>query len=262
MSSRMPDPIRLRSCRCLSALLPNESIMHFLRNFQDFSKLTTALLENSLFHEIVLRIIRQTSTTSSLRRSFFRNKVLSKLSPLLNNDDVGTVQGAIMCIISLVSDPETLVPDVSRQVRLILPQVVQLASHESPGVQQSALDLLTRLTSSKDMRIDMGSKGVIACFLEHLAFDEKQTTVSSMQKKITYALTLCCHDGYNRAKLTDLGGLPVFVGILGSPLYQTVHLHILSCLPEFRHDKNTLQQLISLGKRLKLAEETCRLNMV
>ena len=93
----------------------------------------------------------------------------------------------------------------------------------------------------------MGSKGVISCFLDHLAFDEKQSTVSNMQTKIVMALTFCCRDGFNRAKFRELGGFTIFMGILGSELYHSVHLPVLSCLPEFLHDKSTLSSLIDLG---------------
>ncbi|XP_055349234.1 uncharacterized protein LOC129596086 [Paramacrobiotus metropolitanus] len=133
-------------------------------------------------------------------------------------------------------------------------QLVTLAGHEAPGVQQSAVDLLTRMAGSSSLRLDMGSKGVVACFLEQLGFDARQTTVDSLQRKVAFALTLCCRDGFNRAKLVDLGGLRVLVGMLGQVLYQTVHLHILACLPEFRHDSTTMQQLIQLGVLPLVAE--------
>ncbi|OQV21741.1 hypothetical protein BV898_04319 [Hypsibius exemplaris] len=255
MESQHPINIRSRACRCLGNILPtmkSPTAEACIRKLSDV--LVHSLVElfpTSGLREVALKAVRQACTCPTLKRPLLRSKLFTvALIPLLANADShpNLRQHVLMCLSSFVMDHvdgdlsnEIIARHLSPQLRVM----VQLAADESPGVQQSAIDLLCRLASNSVIRSEFGSKGVIACFIEHLSFDDQQTTVSSVQKKIVYALTLCCRDGFNRARLSDIGGMKVLMAVLGSPLYQSVHLHILNSLTEFRHDEATMGLIVN-----------------
>ncbi|KAH9525508.1 hypothetical protein Btru_001582 [Bulinus truncatus] len=139
----------------------------------------------------------------------------------------------------------------------VLEELVKLANDEDNDMGFYSFSLVLRLCEQEQMRPALGAAGVISLLLMHLNSERVFVNkISAMN-----ALCLCTKESNSRTKISDHGGLEVFVSALqggAGGQYAMLYDRIISSLVNFLYSDDCLSKLLKHGLVTVLMEHLRR----